>query len=48
MRAWKRVDGKTVYLTVPLHKEIKPELLNAIVAESGLPREKFIRELESL
>lgn len=48
MGAWKRVGEKTIYLAVPLHKEIRPGLLNAIIAESGIPREEFIEELKSL
>ena len=46
--AWKRVGDKTVWLTVPLHREIKLGLLNAIIAESGIPRDEFIKDLQSL
>ena len=48
MGAWKRIDNKTVWLTVPLHDEIKPGLLNAIIAESGIPRDEFIKDLRSV
>jgi len=48
MGAWKRVGEKTIYLAIPLHKEIKPGLLNAIIAEAGIPRDQFIKELEQL
>jgi len=48
MGAWKRVGDKAIWLTVPLHREIKPGLLNAIIAESGIPRDEFIKDLQSL
>ncbi len=48
MGAWKRVADRTIWLTVPLHREIKPGLLNAIIAESGIPRDEFVKALRSL
>ena len=48
MGAWKRVGDKTIWLAVPLHREIKSGLLNAIIAESGIPRDEFIKDLQSL
>lgn len=48
MGAWKRVGDKTIWLTVPVHPEIKPGLLNAIIAESGIPRIQFIKDLQAL
>jgi len=48
MGAWKRVGDKTIWLAVPLHREIKPGLLNAIIAESRIPSDEFIKELQSL
>jgi hypothetical protein len=32
----------------PFHHEIKPGLLNAIIAESAIPRDEFIKDLQSL
>jgi hypothetical protein len=48
MGAWKRIDGRTVWLTIPLHGEIRPGLLNAIIAESEIPRDEFIKDLQSV
>jgi len=48
MGAWKRVGEKTIWLTIPLHREIKPGLLNAIIAESTIPENEFIKDLETL
>jgi hypothetical protein len=48
MGAWKRIGDKTVWLTVPLHREIKPGLLNAIIAESGITRSEFIKDLQAV
>jgi len=48
MGAWKRIGDKTIWLTIPLHHEIKSGLLNAIIAESGIPKGEFIEELEAL
>ena len=48
MGAWKRIGDKTIWLTVPLHGEIQPGLLRAIIAESGIPRDEFIRDLQAL
>jgi len=48
MGAWKRIGDKTIWLTVPIHREIKPGLLNAIIAESGIPRSEFIKDFQAL
>ena len=48
MGAWKRIGDRTIWLTIPLHREIKPGLLNAIIAESSIPKSQFIEELEAL
>jgi len=48
MGAWKRIGDRTIWLTIPLHREIKPGLLNAIITESGIPKSEFIQELEAL
>lgn len=48
MGAWKRVGDKTIWLTIPLHHEIRAGLLNAIIAESGIPRDEFVKDLKSL
>ncbi len=48
MGAWKRVGDRTIWLAVPLHRGIKPGLLNAIIAESAIPRDEFIKALQSL
>ena len=48
MGAWRRIGDRTIWLTIPLHREIKPGLLNAIIAESSIPKSEFIEELEAL
>jgi hypothetical protein len=48
MGPWKRIGDRTIWLTIPLHHEIKPGLLNAIIAESGIPKTEFIEALEAL
>lgn len=48
MGAWKRIGDKTIWLTIPLHREIKAGLLNAILAESGIPRNEFIKDLQAI